>query len=424
MKLLLSLIVLIFSVTHADAQYNRVFSGGEAINYGTIDLSSSNGTSWSSDRSNQPGYFSVIENANYTGYSDAAHIDGYIKKYGNSSFLFPVGNGKDLRTLEISTPRLATDAYATAWIEGDPSTNADPTTPHAGIHSIQSVTGSIIAVSAAGQWDWQVGEGGNLGSNTTGNGEGLTITVSIPDMKAFAEASELRLVGWNGINWIDLSGKSTATGNTEDSKLTGTMIAGISAIAIGKIAAVPFVKLDSFIVTSSNCNAILKWKTSFESDGIIFYIEQSTDGINFNSITSVASDGLSRGSNYIKAIEPPVGKVYYRLKVQQPNGRFIYSAIVSTYNECSENDNIWLFPNPVVSNDPLNVRFKTSKEGSAVLVIFNAIGQRMLQQTIPFKSGVNTVIIDVRHFIHGTYYLHLMDSSGSRIGSVKRFIKE
>ena len=47
-------------------------------------------------------------------------------------------------------------------------------------------------------------------------------------MRSFAEPSELRIVGWNGLQWVDLSGKPTATGNTEYSNLTGIMIAGIS----------------------------------------------------------------------------------------------------------------------------------------------------------------------------------------------------
>lgn len=54
-------------------------------------------------------------------------------------------------------------------------------------------------------------------------------------MRSFAEPAALRLVGWNGSNWIDLSNNPTANGNTEDSQLSGIMIPGISALAIGRI---------------------------------------------------------------------------------------------------------------------------------------------------------------------------------------------
>jgi hypothetical protein len=88
-------------------------------------------------------------------------------------------------------------------MEGDPSYYRDPTPPYAGYHSIASVKEPIVLVSKTGQWDWQIGEGNNLGFGTTGNGVGLTITLSMPDMTDFAKPSELRLVGWNGNSWID-----------------------------------------------------------------------------------------------------------------------------------------------------------------------------------------------------------------------------
>ncbi|MES2773603.1 MAG: hypothetical protein V4722_05440 [Bacteroidota bacterium] len=206
------------------AQPNHVFSPGEAIAYGPVNLATAGAQGWSTDRAAIPGYFSAYQGATYTGASDAANVNGYVKKYGNDAFVFPVGTGTDLRTLSMSAPSLATEAYATAWILGNPTSTTDPTAPNAGLHPVSAVTVPIIAVSPVGQWDWQA---------TSGNGVGLTITVSIPDMTVFSPANSLRLVGWNGTSWIDLSGSNTASGNTENSTLSGTMVAGITAVGIG-----------------------------------------------------------------------------------------------------------------------------------------------------------------------------------------------
>jgi hypothetical protein len=243
MKILFITAAHIFFFVNSYAQSNHVFAGGEILNFDTVDISVNHTTTWTSDRSFNPGYFSSFGNAIYIGYSDSINFDGYVKKYGNTSFVFPVGSKYDLRTLAISKPAYITDTYATAWMEGDPSYYRDPTPPYAGYHSIASVKEPIVLVSKTGQWDWQIGEGNNLGFGTTGNGVGLTITLSMPDMTDFAKPSELRLVGWNGNSWIDLSGKPTATGNIEDCSISGTMVAGISSIAIGK--------------TSNSYNAIL-----------------------------------------------------------------------------------------------------------------------------------------------------------------------
>lgn len=234
MKAIITLI-LSFFILATNAQINHVIAGAELLNYGIVNLSLNSKIKWSSERTNKPGYFSAVENANFIEYSDAAHIDGYVKKYGNSGFVFPVGNGKTLMAFEMSAPEKSTDAYAVAWIEGDPSVSLDPTEPFSGKHPIQSFAGEITQVSAIGQWDWQVGSSENLGVGTTGNGNGLHIKITTPDLRNFAKTSELRIVGWNGVQWIDLSGQATATGNTASSYISGTMVEGISAIGIGKI---------------------------------------------------------------------------------------------------------------------------------------------------------------------------------------------
>jgi len=221
MRLILITLLLLITILEGITQGNRVFSGGELANYSIIDISSVNGIAWSTERSSLPGYFSAFDTANYIGCTDSANINGYIKKYGNQSFIFPIGSGNDLRTLEMSSPSVSTDAYASAWILGNPSLYLDPTQPNAGPHNINSFDAPIVVVSQDGQWDWQVGASGNLGQGTTGTGIGLRITVSIPNMVLFAQTSSLRLVGWNGIAWIDLSSGPTASNNIENSTLSG-----------------------------------------------------------------------------------------------------------------------------------------------------------------------------------------------------------
>lgn len=90
---------------------------------------------------------SAFDTANYIGCTDSANINGYIKKYGNQSFIFPIGSGNDLRTLEMSSPSVSTDAYASAWILGNPSLYLDPTQPNAGPHNINSFVAPIVVVS-------------------------------------------------------------------------------------------------------------------------------------------------------------------------------------------------------------------------------------------------------------------------------------
>jgi hypothetical protein len=212
-------------VTSLMQAQNYLGSGGEMGIFGPVYFGTT--TSWQTARTTSPGFFSwTIGSGDYAGADDNHHVNGYVKKYGPEAFVFPVGSGTDLRTLSISAPSSPTDVYAVAWIEGNPTTTTDPTNDNA-THPVTAVSGAIKAVSTLGQWDWQA---------VRGTGEGLIITVSIPQLSGaeFSDASLLRLVGWNGTAWENL-GSFGASGSTENSTLKGTMKAGIQAIGIGVI---------------------------------------------------------------------------------------------------------------------------------------------------------------------------------------------
>jgi len=407
----------------ANAQGNHVFSGAELVNFSVADIAVSKGITWSTDRNSIPGYFSVVDMANYTGCTDAANIDGYIKKYGKGGFIFPVGNGKDLRTLEISTPVLSTDAYATAWILGDPTNTTDPTAPFAGTHAVSNVVAPLVMVSRIGQWDWQVGDKNNLGNGTTGTGAGLTITVSIPDMAGFAKASDLRLAGWNGTSWIDLSGTATASGNTENSTIKGTMLAGITALTVASISKfAPFI-LQSFTATPVNCTAQINWSASNEAGVSKYVVEQSFDNYYFTPIASFNISATAGVNNYSTNAQGS-GKSYYRLRIIFNDNTFIYSKVVLSINNCNDPEYMKVYPNPVTSNQFVYVKLGTAYRGKAKMIIFNAIGQRMLDNNVEINNADNVLPADVRPFAAGTYFISIVAENGKKIGSVQKFVKQ
>jgi hypothetical protein len=410
-----------FIAANVNAQTgNYAFTGAEAVNFSVADLVTPGGQTWATNRSATPGYFSAIIGATYSNPGDAANVNGYVKKYGNEAFTFPVGDGTDLRTLTISAPLAATDAYATAWISGNPSTTPDPTAPNAGIHLISSATSPIIVVSLVGQWDWQVGA--NIGN--TGTGAGLTITVSIPDMTSFATAVDLRLVGWNGTNWIDLSGGATASGNTENSTLSGTMIAGITAVGIGTINFVLPLKLENFSAIPQNCNAALSWKTTQEINTLQFNIEQSLDGASFTSVALVPAAGNSSDPLlYCIMIPQSNSNAYYRLKMIDIDGAFTYSSVVHVQTACGLKDFMTLYPNPVNGSATIYLSFGTSYSGKATMVITNAGGQLLKQGSIKVVPGNNVVPIHIENFAKGNYFITVTKSNGEKIGDTQRIFK-
>ncbi|MDQ1089442.1 hypothetical protein [Siphonobacter sp. SORGH_AS_1065] len=176
----------------------------------------------------QAGALRFQAGATYSGgTTDAQHVDGYVSKIGNTAFTFPIGSATDLRTLALAASTDASNHISAAWFAGSPATVTDPSDN--ATHSVTSLTGPITGVSTVGFWDY---------IRVAGSGA-VNVTVSIPDVTSFGTAASLRLVGWNGSSWINLSGSTGASGNTENSTLSGTIPAGttITALAIGKAAA-------------------------------------------------------------------------------------------------------------------------------------------------------------------------------------------
>lgn len=424
-KLILTLSVFWLSMLCGYAQGNFVFSGGEVVNFSILNIPAATDARWTTDRSAAPGYFSAVDTADFTGCSDDVHIDGYVKKYGNRPFIFPIGGGNKLRTLEISAPLLISDAYAAAWIPGDPSSTLDPTGPFDGLHPVTNTAIPIFEVSTVGQWDWQTGANGNLGDGTTGTGEGLRIKVSIPDMTGFSTTAKLRLVGWNGTNWVDLSGAATATGNTENSFLEGTMIANITSIGIGKLLSTLPVKLESFTAAASNCNALLRWKTSGEFNADRFIIEQSADGVNYQTVATVKTSGSVNGSQYQQLVAQTIGQATYRLKMVDIDGSFEYSSVVVVRTDCTNQEFMQVYPNPVLNASPVvNLVFTSSYRGSAQFLIFSANSQRLISKPIQVTNGRNLVTADVSALAGGTYIIRVTGVDGRPIGSGQKFIKQ
>ena len=415
----LSLLALIFVNTNAQTG-NKVFTGAEMANFGTINLPTPAGKTWATDRLSSPGYFSATNGAVYSGASDANNINGYVKKYGNQAFTFPVGTGADLRTLSISAPGSLTDAYATAWILGDPSGNLDPTGPNGGPHDITSTTFPIYSVSNIGQWDWQTG----IDMGNTGDGVGLTITVSMPDLTAFAVPVGLRLVGWNGTSWVDLSGWPTASGNTENSTITGTMIAGISAIGIGSTFWVLPLKLLSFNAKEKGCAASLNWATAEEQNTAYFEIEQSSNGNSFSKVGVVNAKGGSNNNTYAFTTSQTTGENYFRLKMVEKNGSFTYSAVEHVKINCNiPYGFINVYPNPVKEGF-VNLNFVSGSTRAARIVLTNATGQQIITKDIAIVSGNNFIKFEMNKIPKGLYFIQLIHVDNKAIFQPQKIIVE
>lgn len=331
--------------------------------------------------------------ATYTGVnSDARHVNGYVSKEGTTAFTFPVGSGTDLRTLSISAPA-ATAELSAAWFAGNPGTTIDPS--DGSTHSITSVAAPLQSISQAGFWDW---------IPVSGSDDGLTITVSIPNVGSFGNTTDLRLAGWNGAQWIDLSGSATANGNTEGSPLSGTIPAGINitAIGVGSTGTPLPVTFSTFEVQTAGCRVNINWSTAQEVNNDHFQVERSTDGRSFNVIGKVQSAGSSTEQKDYSCIDahPLSGINYYRVAQIDADGGRSTTAIKALRVDCG-NDAIRVYP--TVTEGTVYVAMPAGYEQAKIMVI--DINGRQVRATIPKEGLVR--IVQLSSLAAGTYLLKI-----------------
>ncbi len=91
------------------------------------------------------------------------------------------------------------------------------------------------------------------------------------------------------------------------------------------------VELISFTAIAEKDKVLLQWRTETEVNNYGFDVERSVDGNYWDKIAFIQGYGNSNApKNYSFSDNyPPFGKIYYRLKQVDNDGKFEYSNLVN-----------------------------------------------------------------------------------------------
>lgn len=159
------------------------------------------------------------------------------------------------------------------------------------------------------------------------------------------------------------------------------------------------VKLLYFKAQASNDKVILNWATAQEINNEAFIVERSTDGVQYQSMATLAGKGNSSNTSYYTYTDNAIaGKFYYRLKQVDADGRFTYSTVVavSLQNEAKQ---ISVYPNPVKDQFRLSIP-QAVNEG--MLCIYDSKGTIVLKQKV-----VNGQYINSSQLASGVYFVNV-----------------
>lgn len=178
------------------------------------------------------------------------------------------------------------------------------------------------------------------------------------------------------------------------------------------------VTLSDFQSKKVKDEVFLKWETQSEVNFNHFIVERSTDGKTFYDIAKISGSKQSQGSKYSYTDNAPDATTinYYRLKMMDADGSFVYSKILSE-NFAVSDAPFSVYPS-IATENKIEATFKKVSD-AAQIKVFNMMGQ--LVSTRNLEAGASSQTIDIANFTEGTYFLILQDKGTIQSG---KFVKQ
>jgi hypothetical protein len=165
----------------------------------------------------------------------------------------------------------------------------------------------------------------------------------------------------------------------------------------------------------------LRWSTLTETDNAWFYIEHSTDGINFTVIDSVRTNAINGNSNVplnynYTDLQPAQGANYYRIKQVSNIGSTRYSGTV-VVNFIINDWFVQVYPNPVINT--LHAKLYADKKTTVTYFIYTITGQRVYTRSVNYEKGYHDETFVFNGYRPGVYILSIRENSTNRSLRIK-----
>jgi hypothetical protein len=194
----------------------------------------------------------------------------------------------------------------------------------------------------------------------------------------------------------------------------------VGGVAFQKASTLPLT-LTSFNGIFKNNTVQLNWTTSLEENTDKFVVEKSTNGIDWQPVTTVKATGNSIINREYNATDATTAALnYYRLRMVDIDGRYTYSQTIQIRSNGDEKAGIKLYPNPAASATTLSIT--SNNKLAAHIKIYNQYGMQLqhLQRTL--IAGSNTIPVpNIGTLPVGTYIITVEDETGKKIGTAQLF---
>lgn len=147
------------------------------------------------------------------------------------------------------------------------------------------------------------------------------------------------------------------------------------------------VHLTSFTVVAEGSRTKISWSTASEQNNDRFEIERSTNGTNFNKLTTVKASGTTTDARQYSVYDysPAKGMNYYRLVQYNKDGKPTNYGIKTANFKSGGVISLSVYPNPVVKD--FGVRLMNYEGKSVTATLFDMTGKQIHKQVIQTATG-------------------------------------
>jgi len=160
--------------------------------------------------------------------------------------------------------------------------------------------------------------------------------------------------------------------------------------------------------------AIITWNTVGEKGESHYAVEKSTDAKTFTQIGEIAAKNTLTDS-YNFTDNNPFSTNYYRIKAISEVGTVTYSNITKLTPYALSLTPFTLYPNPLVGKI-LNVQLTNIPAGKYDISIYNALGQKVNEQSITHSGGTGSYGLTINNKLaSGTYLVSIRDAASTAL---------
>jgi len=171
-------------------------------------------------------------------------------------------------------------------------------------------------------------------------------------------------------------------------------------------------------IANENKDLELNWTTSQENDFYNFYVEYSSNNVDFETLVNITGAGAGTFDNDYTYMDKSLkeGVHYYRIKAIGLQS--LHYSNLLTISIQDDLGGLILYPNPSI--DLLNIEVVQTLQVDATIEIYNSIGQ--LIDKLRMNTETNKQIYDLSNLSIGTYFIRL-NFDESKTSKVYKFLK-